>query len=535
VDSDNQDLLDEIARLTAERDAAVAASAAKSEFLSNMSHEMRTPMNAIIGMTAIALGTEDPDRKDYALGKIDNASKHLLGVINDILDLSKIEAGKFELSVTDFIFEKMLAKVVNVMAFRVDERHQIFNVRVDPKIPDALRGDDQRLTQVITNLLSNAVKFTPEYGEIRLNAGLVSSDNGRVELLVSVSDTGIGVTEEQKAKLFRSFAQANADTARKFGGTGLGLAISKNIVEMMDGTIWVESEPGAGATFSFTAVLEPGIAPQEAPEDGWSSLGILVVDDEPDVREYFAEMMRKMGASCDTAASGAEALGMLEVRGDYDVYFVDWLMPDMDGMELSRRIKERDGDRSVVVMISAAQWNTIEDEANAAGVDRFLPKPFFASDINEVLIKCFGVPGKTAEEPPPQEERDDFTGCRLLLAEDVEINREIVLALLEPTGIEIDCAVDGQDALEKFLYEPEGYDLIFMDVQMPNLDGYEATRAIRASGLPGSDTLPIVAMTANVFKEDIEKCLAAGMDSHIGKPLNMTEVLDKLRKFVKIN
>jgi CheY-like chemotaxis protein len=530
-----EELIDEVARLTAERDAAVAASSAKSEFLSNMSHEMRTPMNAIIGMTAIALGTEDADRKDYALGKIDNASKHLLGVINDILDLSKIEAGKFELSFTDFVFEKMLAKVVNVMTFRVDERHQIFNVRIDPKIPDALRGDDQRLSQVIANLLSNAVKFTPEYGEIRLNAELASDAGGRVELLITVADTGIGVTEEQKSKLFHSFSQANADTARKFGGTGLGLAISKNIVEMMGGNIWVESAPGSGATFSFTAILEPGSAPQEAPAEGWGNLSILVVDDEPDVREYFAEMMHKMGASCDTAGSGAEAIRLIKANGDYDVCFVDWLMPDMDGMELSRRIKASHGEeRSVVVMISAAQWNTIEDEANAAGVDRFLPKPFFASDINDVLIKCFGVSGKAAEEPPPQE-RDDFTGCRLLLAEDVEINREIVIALLEPTGIEIDCAADGQDALEKFLYEPEGYDLIFMDVQMPNLDGYDATRAIRASGLPGADTIPIVAMTANVFKEDIERCLEAGMDSHIGKPLNMDEVLEKLRKYVKIN
>jgi signal transduction histidine kinase/PAS domain-containing protein/ActR/RegA family two-component response regulator len=386
-------------------DKATVASKAKGEFLSNMSHEMRTPLNAIIGMTAIGKKSDDLKQKDYALGKIDNASKHLLGVINDVLDMSKIEANMLELSPVEYDFEKMLQKTVAVINFRVDEKKQKFKVNVDPAIPPTLIGDDQRLVQVITNLLGNAIKFTEEGGTITLDARLAEENDNVCTIQIAVSDTGIGISAEQQEKLFRSFQQAESSTTRKFGGSGLGLAISKNIVEMMGGAIQIESKPGKGSTFTFT-------------------------------------ILAKRGTHKKTADITAEEMPL---------------------------------------------------------------------DINGL-----------------------FAGHCILLAEDVEINREIVQALLEPTQLSIDCAENGFEAVRMFKKAPQKYALIFMDVQMPEMDGFEATRQIRTfeaekrkKGLHGQ--IPIIAMTANVFREDIEKCLKAGMNSHLGKPLDFNEVLEKLR------
>jgi len=380
------------------------ASRAKSDFLANMSHEIRTPMNAIIGMVTIGKSTTDPNRKDYCLAKISDASTHLLGVINDVLDMSKIEAGKFELSQVEYIFEKMIQRVVNIINFRVESKQQKFMVRIDSNIPEILIGDDQRLAQVIANLLGNAVKFTPESGSITLNAQFLEEVNGLCTIQIKVIDTGIGISPEQQSHLFQSFAQANINTAREFGGTGLGLSISKNIVEMMGGEIWVESELGKGSTFSFTYKAERG---------------------------------------------GIKSAGL-------DLNEADVVQSDI-------------------------------------------------SDINGI-----------------------FAGHRVLLVEDIEINREIVLALLEPTLIQIDCAENGAEAIRIFNETPEKYELILMDIQMPEMNGYEASRAIRALDIPEAKTVPIIAMTANVFREDIEKCLAAGMNGHLGKPINCNEVLDKL-------
>ncbi|MDR2089142.1 MAG: response regulator [Clostridiales Family XIII bacterium] len=383
------------------------ASRAKSDFLANMSHEMRTPMNAVIGMTAIAQGSNDPERKDYCLKKIEDASTHLLGVINDILDMSKIEANKFELSLVAFDFEKMLRRVTDVINFRIEEKHLDFSISVDGDIPRVLTGDDQRLAQVIANLLSNAVKFTPEYGKIRLEAQLLEENDGICTIRIAVRDTGIGISEEQMSRLFTSFEQADSGTARRFGGTGLGLAISKRIVEMMGGSISVESVPGEGSSFSFT------LRAQRGSEDA--------------------------AGRADELPRGADGVG----------------------------------------------------GADGAG--------------------C-------------------FKGRRIMLAEDIEINREIVLSLLEPTALDIDCAVNGAEAVRMFREAPARYDMIFMDVQMPEMDGYEATRRIRALDLPRAKEIPIVAMTANVFREDIEKCLESGMNGHVGKPLNLGEVMDRLRE-----
>ncbi|MDR3166570.1 MAG: response regulator [Treponema sp.] len=534
-----------------ERDAALTqaeqANQAKSIFLANMSHEIRTPMNAIIGMTAIAKSSQNVERKEYCLDKIEDASNHLLGIINDILDMSKIEANKFELSSADFSFERMLQKVVNVINFRVDEKHQNFTVHIDRKIPRSLYGDDQRLAQVITNLLSNAVKFTPEYGSIRLDAEREKEENNVYTILIRVTDTGIGMTEEQQSRLFSSFEQADSSTSRKFGGTGLGLAISKRIVGMMDGDIQVQSEPGKGSVFTFWVKIRGGQPLEDrllAPGRGWKNIRILAVDDAVDVREYFVEIAEGMEFFLQTASNGEEALELIEKNGPYDIYFVDWKMPGMDGISLARRIKERGG-VSVVIMISAAQLTTVEDEAKAAGVDKFLSKPLFPSAIADCVNQCLGEENLVTDAGEGAKLSDNFEGARMLLVEDVEINREIVISLLEPTSLLIDCAENGIRALELFTQNPEKYDLIFMDVQMPEMDGYEATRKIRSfeeerrekaapgSSGEGSKGIPIIAMTANVFREDIEKCLAVGMNAHVGKPLDLDEVLTVLRTYLK--
>jgi signal transduction histidine kinase/ActR/RegA family two-component response regulator len=385
-----------------ERKRVEDATRVKSDFLSNMSHEMRTPLNAIIGMTSLGKAAPDPERMTYCFEKIQDASAYLLGVINDVLDMSKIEANKLELSPVDFDFERVIERVINVIGFRVEEKCQQFELHIDENVPRSVSGDDQRLTQVITNLLSNAVKFTPENGSVRLDARLIKEEAGMCTVQFEVADTGIGISQEQQTRLFTSFQQADSGTSRQFGGTGLGLAISKRIVEMMGGRIRVESEPGLGSTFAFTVPL-----------------------------------------------------------------------------------------------------------ARAAAAETPL-----------------------AETLPRNSGTERFTGHCILLAEDVEINREIVLALLEPTELSVDCAENGEEALALYRAHPERYEMIFMDVQMPKMDGLEATRLIRALNFPSAATVPIVAMTANVFREDVERCIDAGMDAHIGKPLDFEHVLEMLRQYL---
>jgi signal transduction histidine kinase/DNA-binding response OmpR family regulator len=547
-------ILSDVTMLARARLEAEAASNAKGNFLANMSHEMRTPMNAIIGMTALAKSSPDLKRKNYCLGKIEEASVHLLGVINDVLDMSKIAANKFDLSSTDFNFEKMIQRVADVINPRVDEKQQDFNLRLDPNIPPSFVGDDQRLAQVIANLLSNAVKFTPEKGNIKLTASLVKEEQDICTIKIEVIDSGIGISDEQKARLFGSFQQADSSISRRFGGTGLGLAISKRIVEMMGGGIWVHSKPGQGSTFGFTVQLKRGAETRKSPlMEGVnrSNLRILAVDDDQDARYCLADFLRLFSLQGDIAEGGGEALELISAKGPYDMYFVDWKMPGMDGIELSRRIRagERENGlhHSVIILVSSGEWSAIEGEANRAGIDRFLSKPLFSSAMAEVINDCLGADSEHVGEDTAV--HDDFSGFRLLLAEDVEINREIVLALLEPTALAIDCAENGVEAFAKFSENPDSYDMIFMDVQMPEMDGYEATRRIRAfengrgagaetpeaaSGGPAKSPrhIPIVAMTANVFRQDIEQCLAAGMNDHVGKPLDFDEVLVKLRKYL---
>jgi CheY-like chemotaxis protein len=509
---------------------------------------MRTPLNAIIGMTAIGKNAADIERKNYTLNKIEDASTHLLGVINDVLDMSKIAANKLDLSDIEFDFERMLQKVVTVSSFRMEDKKIDFRLHIDKNIPKNLIGDDQRLAQVITNLLGNAVKFTPKNGSIKLDTKFLEEERDTCTMQFSVKDTGIGISKEQQGRLFHSFQQAESSTARKFGGTGLGLAISKNIVEMMGGTIWVDSEPEKGSTFAFTVKMKRGREKKHeepVPDINWGDIRVMVVDDDRYTLDFFREITDGLGALCDTAGSGGEALRLVERNGAYNIYFVDWKIPEANVLELinALRSKEQESGKSTVVMMSAAEWSDIADDARKSGVDRFVSKPLFPSVIEDVIKASVGANQGQQEKKSEPEKNYHFEGYRVLLVEDVDINREIVIALLEPTLLAIDCAVDGREAVQIFSQTPEKYDLIFMDVQMPEMDGYEATRLIRAfeaEKLSGSKTrpgetrprIPIIAMTANVFKEDIEKCLEAGMDSHVGKPLDLDDVLDKLNTYL---
>jgi len=516
------------------------ANRAKSYFLANMSHEIRTPMNAIIGMTTIAKSSDSLDRVLYSVDRIEDASKHLLGIINDILDMSKIEANKLELSPTEFSFEKMLKRVVNVINFRVEEKNQKFKVYVDEKIPLYLIGDDQRLAQVITNLLGNAVKFTPEEGSITINTYLLGEENGACEIKIAVTDTGIGISEEQRSRLFQSFSQAESDTTRKFGGTGLGLSISKSIIELMGGRIWVDSKPGEGSTFAFTFRMKRGKPMEErsyVKAMNWEDTRILVVDDDSYILADFQGILRLHGLSCDVAENGEAALRLVEKNGGYDVYFIDWRMPGMDGIALINELKKRKqpvNKDSLYIMMSAAEISSVAEEAKKAGANKFFQKPLFPSSITDIISEYTGT--RESICPDTADHDSDIQGLcegrRILLAEDVEINREIVLALLEPTLLHIDCAENGKEAVRMFSEAPDKYDMIFMDVQMPEMDGYEATRRIRELDVAKAKTVPIVAMTANVFKEDVDKCLAAGMDDHIGKPLDIGDVFEVLKKYL---
>jgi CheY-like chemotaxis protein len=498
-----------------------------------MSHEMRTPINAIVGMSTIGRTSEETARKDYAFDRITDASKHLLGVINDILDMSKIEEGKLELSPVAFNLESTLNGIVSVMNYRIEEKSLHYSCTLDPDIPPALYGDDLRLSQVYANLLSNAVKFTPEHGSIHVEARLEGEEAGAYILYFSVTDSGIGLSVEQQARLFQAFEQAESDTSRRFGGTGLGLAISKRIVDMMGGRIWVESEEGHGAKVAFTVRMGHALAPYANRKSmDWSRIRVLAVDDEESVRDYFLEIAKANGFVCDVAADGDTAIEKLAAGNTYDVCFVDWRMPGIDGITLSRHIKELSRDECVVIMISSSDWREMEADARASGVERYIQKPLFPSSIIDALNAHFGERCIADAKGVDVTDADRYDDVSILLAEDVEINREIVLALLEPTGLRIDCAANGVEAVAMFKANPDKYQLIFMDVQMPVMDGLEAATAIRSIECVEAKTVPIIAMTANVFKEDIEECLEAGMNGHIGKPLDFDAVLDILRQYL---
>ncbi|MDR3362487.1 MAG: response regulator [Desulfovibrio sp.] len=517
---------------------AQAASKAKSEFLANMSHEIRTPMNAIIGMTSIGKSSHDIARKEYCLTKINDASQHLLGIINDILDMSKIEADKFSLSPSEFVFEKMIQRTVGMINFRVEEKHQNLFVDIAQNIPATIISDSQRLAQVVTNLLSNAVKFTPEAGSISLTIEKISEQGTDCIIRFTVTDNGIGISKDQQKQLFTSFTQADGSISRKFGGTGLGLVISKQIVEMMNGRIWIESELGKGTSFIFEITARIGAETgqlQSHPDAEWGALHLLVVDDMPETLEMVKTLLEPYGVRCDTALSAEDALIHVEksTRSPFDIIFVAWKMPDMDGIELARELRTKLGEKPHIVLMTSRDWSKIEQRALAAGVNQYLQKPLFPSSFVDCINSCLDQHRKKIDETTTEASYDNiFDGQYILIAEDVEINREIVQTLLEPTGLTIDFACDGLEAISKFLANSDKYALILMDIQMPEIDGYEATRQIRASDRNSAGTVPIIAMTANVFREDVENCLAAGMNGHLGKPIDTEEIIATLRRYL---
>jgi signal transduction histidine kinase/CheY-like chemotaxis protein len=523
------------------RREALLSARAKSEFLANMSHEIRTPLNAVISMNTIGRSASDIERKDYAFDQIGDAADHLLGIINDILDMSKIEANKLELDKQAFNVEDALHRVANVISFKTSEKRQQFTVSIDEKVPVGLVTDGQRLSQIITNLLSNAVKFTPEGGCIDLSAELLHQGTGLSTVQFSVHDTGIGIPADNLERIFHSFEQVESSTARKFGGTGLGLTISKKFVEMMGGELSVTSTPGEGSTFLFTIKAEAtdefrGVQPYPNVEP--KRLRCLAVNSRERSREGYETIARSIGIPCDFADGRLQAEEML-AKGHYDICVLgSWIDGKVDGereggVELARHIKEAGLADHVVMAVDPFELNRVEGEDTTKAIGDYLLKPLFRSDCVVLLNKLYGEDA-AEEEPSSSVEEMDFSGVRLLLAEDLEINREIVCALFEPLGFEIDWAQNGREALEMYESEPSRYDLILMDMQMPEMDGLEATRRIRALPDFRARRVPIIALTANVFKEDIDNSLAAGMNDHIGKPLDFDTALQKIARHLRL-
>ena len=526
--------------LAIEKEIAEKGSRAKSNFLSHMSHEIRTPLNAIIGMINIGINTEDIEKKNYCFLRADSASKHLLGIINDILDMSKIESDMFELLSNEIDFEEMLMNIVNVANVRIEEKKQIFIVHIDKNVPNYIESDELHLSQVITNLLSNAIKFTPEKGMIIMNVDKVGQEGDDLELRIEVLDTGIGMSKEQQDQLFKPFVQADTSIAKKFGGTGLGLVICKKIVELMGGKIKIESELGKGSKFSFTIKtkqLSEKPRTELTHKVDAKDLLILAVDDSVHIRDYFVKTMKGLKLSCDVASDGKTALEMMKnASKPYNMFFIDWNLSDMNGIELTKKIKETDSSSPIVIMSSMADWNTIEKEALAAGVTCSISKPLFPSGLINTINICFGEEfKKTASSAHTRliRKQYDFYNHTVLIAEDIEINQEIMKAILEETDIDIDFAENGQIAVSMYKENPDKYSLILMDINMPEMDGYEASRQIRALDLPGAKDIPILAMTANVFKEDIEKCLESGMNDHTGKPIDAVALFGMLNKYLE--
>ena len=522
-------------------EAANASSKAKSAFLSSMSHDMRTPMNAIIGMTAIAAThLDDRDRVADCLKKITDSSGHLLALINEVLDMNKIESGKVELSEEEFDIPELIDNVLVMTKPQVDAKKHTLSVHVGDLQHEKVTGDSTRVRQILVNLLSNAIKYTPEGGKIVLRMEERASgipDIGLYEFVIE--DNGIGMKPEFLQHIFEPFTRAEDKLTQSQQGTGLGMAITRNIVRMMGGDIHVESTYGRGSRFTVEIYLrlrEPELLLQA----DFTDLHVLVADDDPVSCESACCILNDLGMNSEWALSGKSAVDRVAVRHeqnrDFFAVIIDWKMPDLGGLETARRVRAIVGEELPIVIMSSYDWSDIESDAREAGVNAFISKPLFRTKFIRVFQSLLEKGGEEEQSSRPLRKLEDlsFENHRVLLVEDNHINAEIAMNILQMTGLEVDRAENGEEAVELFKNAPEGkYTLIFMDIQMPRMDGYEATRAIRALGTERAAKIPIIAMTANAFEDDRRSAFMAGMNGHIAKPLNFDELSMILQQWIK--
>ena len=515
--------------------AAESASKAKTDFLSTMSHDIRTPMNAIIGLTAIAqknLGDVEATRD--SLHKIALAGNHLLTLINDILDISKVESGKLVLSPVTFSLVETVENLVNLSQPMVKEKNIDFNFRVNRIEKEYLYADQLRLNQIYINILSNAIKYTEPGGSVSVDMlEEESAVPGCVKLTYRVSDTGIGMSPEFMERMFQPFSRQTDSRVNSIQGTGLGLAITKRMVDLMDGTIECQSEQGKGTT--FTVIIDIPVADRQRDDMRLDPVDVLVVDDDDVVLETAADSLESLGVTVECAKSGAEALRMISERhksgNAYGVIILDWRMPDMNGIETVRRIRAEIDEKVPILLMSAYDRSEIEDEAKNAGANGFIGKPLFRSSLYDKISHVLGKEIKTAE---PEDDYSELEGIHVLVAEDNDINWEIIQAILGMYGITSDRAENGRICVEMMeKAEEDSYTLIFMDVQMPEMNGLDATRAIRKLDNPWAASIPIIAMTADAFSENVTECLNAGMDGHIAKPVDVKLVIKEILKIVE--
>ncbi len=522
--------------LAASRAEAVRASKAKSEFLSSMSHDIRTPMNAIIGMTDIAMKHQnEPEQITECLNKIKLSSRHLLGLINDVLDMSKIESGKMELSEHPMSLRDIMNDIVNIVQSQIKQKGQHFDVFIRDITAENIVCDNLRLNQVLINILSNAVKFTPDEGRIDIHVYQEPSPKGDeyIRTHFRVKDTGMGMSEEFQKKIFETFTREETVEVKQITGTGLGMPIVKSIVELMGGTIELHSKLHQGTEFHVTLDLKKS----DISEDDMSlpeSWNILVVDNNELLCSSVVSNLEELGVHADWTMDGRKAVEMVEEshdnNKDYDFILIDWKMPGMDGIETMHEIRKRWKQEIPMFLISAYDWTDVEEQIDVSVIDGFIPKPLFKSTLYDKLVQY------TDEYTGPKEHEDenkiDFTGKRILLAEDIDINWEVACGMLEPTGLIFERAVNGKDCVEIFEKSEIGhFDAILMDVRMPVMNGYDATRAIRKLERADKD-LPIIAMTADAFSDDVQVCLDCGMNGHLAKPIDMRECIRVLQQFL---